>query len=499
MSFLLKSKKLKILFVASEAAPFIKIGGLGDVLYSLPNGLRDLGHDARIMIPSYASIQGEKFPMKMHLEGLRVPSGRVGEDLICNVKTLVEIPRGCGETYFLENQEYYEQRGSVYGYDDDAARWALLCRGTLEFLRNNIEWTPDVIVASDWQGGLIPNFLKTEYAEDPVLRKIASVFSIHNLYFQGKFDHRFINELEYDDGRSTIPPIGDPKLLKTNFMRRGIRFADAINTVSPTYAKEITTPEFGELLDPLLQDRRAHLFGILNGIDYIQNDPENNPNIDFHYSVKSLSERRKNKVVLQRKFNLEEDDSIPIFAIVSRLTSQKGLVLLKDTIEPLLDNYKFQLIVLGTGESIFLSFFTELEKKYKQVATHLSFDNILPHVIYAGADVVLIPSKFEPSGLTQMEAMRYGALPLVRKTGGLADSVIGYDPCEEVGTGFTFEKYDKYAFFGAFVEAIQTYKYKDIWTQIQKRAMAANFSWDKSAVEYVGLFKKAIAFNQIKK
>lgn len=498
MSFLSKSKKLKILFVASEAAPFIKVGGLGDVLYSLPKALRDLGHDARVMIPRYASIQSDKFPMKMRLEGLAVPSGRVGKDLICNVKTLVEIPEGCGETYFLENMEYFEQRGSVYGYDDDATRWAVLCRGTLEFLRNNTEWTPDVLVASDWQGGLVPNFLRTEYSQDPVLSRIASVFSIHNLYFQGKFDHRFINELEYDDGQSTIPAVDDPRLLKTNFMRRGIRYADVVNTVSPTYAKEITTPEFGELLDSILQERRAHLFGILNGIDYVQNDPENNPNIDFHYSAKSLSERKKNKAVLQRKFNLEENDDIPLFAIISRLTKQKGFGLIVDTIEPLLDNYKFQFIVLGTGDSNFLSFFSDLDKKYDQVATHLSFDNILPHVIYAGADVILIPSKFEPSGLTQMEAMRYGALPLVRKTGGLADSVIGHDPREKISTGFVFEKYDMHAFFGAFVQALETYKYKDVWSQIQKRAMATNFSWDKSAYEYVELFKRAIAFNNSK-
>lgn len=495
MNFLSTKKQLKILFVASEVAPFIKVGGLGEVLYALPIALRKLGHDARVMLPKYGSMPGDKFPMKMHIEGLLVPSGKVGKNLICNVKTLVETSEESVETYFLENQEYFEQRGSVYGYDDDAARWALLCRGSLEFLRNNLEWVPDVIVASDWQGGLIPNFLETEYLSDPILSKVASVFSIHNLYFQGMFDHHFINELEYDDGQSIIPAIDDPRMLRTNFMRRGIRYADVVNTVSPTYAQEITTPEFGELLDTLLQERRSHLFGILNGIDYQINDPETNSYIDFHYSDKNIQNRKKNKAALQRKFNLEQNDDVPIFAIVSRLSAQKGFDLLIETIEPLLLNYKFQLIVLGTGESVYLSLFGELDKKYDEVATHLSFDSMLPHAIYAGADVILIPSRFEPSGLTQMEAMRYGALPLVRKTGGLADSVIEYDPIKQIGTGFVFEKYDKYAFFGAFVQALETYKYKEAWTNIQERAMAANFSWDKSAKEYVDLFKKAIAFN----
>ena len=495
MKFLNKERGLKILFVASEAAPYVKIGGLGEVLYSLPKALCELGHDARIMIPCYASIQAEKYPMTMHHEGLKVPNGENDNDIICNVKVLLNSQRTCPMAYFLENQEYFEKRGRVYGYDDDAARWAILCRGSLEFIRNNT-WIPDIIVASDWQGGLIPNFIKTEYANDPVLSKIASVFSIHNLYFQGMFDQRHINDLEYDDGQSKVPPINDARLLKTNFMRRGIRYADVVNTVSQNYAQEITTPEFGELLENILQERRSRLFGILNGIDYIINDPETNPHVEFKYSIKNIKERQKNKAMLQKKFNLEEDPNVPIFGIVSRLVEQKGFELLLDTIKPLLDNYKFQLIVLGSGDSKYLSFFSELEKQYHQVATHLSYDGALPHMIYSGADVILIPSRFEPSGLTQMEAMRYGALPLVRKTGGLADSVEGYYPDSHGGNGFVFEKFDKFAFFGAFVRALETYHYKTIWAAIQKRAMSANFSWNKSAVEYVSLFKKAIAFNK---
>lgn len=497
MRFIKKDRKLKILFVATEASPFVKIGGLGEVMYALPKALRELGHDARVIIPKYLSIPADKYKFKENINGIHVPgtNGYTERPIICNVKSLEcdDIPKN----YFLENQEFFEQRGSVYGYDDDAARWAVLCRGTLEFIRSkDNDWIPDVIVASDWQGGLIPNLVKTEYKDDPIISNIAVTFSIHNLHYQGMFDYRHINELDFDDGQSTVPSVGDSRLLKTNFMRRGIRYADVVNTVSPNYAQEITTPEYGELLDTILQERRSRVFGILNGIDYESNNPEENPHVENKYSIRSIDERAKNKAFLQRKFNLEEDPNIPIFASIGRLSEQKGLDLIADTIEPLLNNYKFQLIVLGTGDSRFLSYFGDLEKKYDQVATHLSFDRVLPHIIYSGADVILVPSRFEPSGLTQMEAMRYGAIPLVRKTGGLADSVEKYSPVTKTGTGFVFEKYDKFAFFGAMVEAIETFKYKDEWRKMQKRAMSSNFSWSKSAKEYVDLFNKAINFNK---
>jgi starch synthase len=476
--------------VGSEAVPFVKIGGLGEFLYSLPKALKELGHDARVMIPKYAVIDQEKFPMTTVMERLTIPNPGA-EDIICNVKQYTNDNSQDPVSYFLENQEYYEKRGSVYDYDDDASRWALLCRGVIEFVRTNADWRPDIIVANDWQGGLLPNYMKSEYQDDPIISKIAVVFVIHNLCYQGRFDHHHISELDYDDGKSAIPPITDPRLLKTNFMSRGIRFADIVNTVSPNYAREITTPEYGELLDNLLQERRSHLYGILNGISYDRYNPETNPYVEFKYNTKNLDERQKNKKILQQKFNLEERKDAFVVAIVSRLSEQKGFDLVTETIKPLLDNFDFQFVVVGSGDSKYMSFFEELDKQYSQVATHLSYDEILPHVVYSGADMILIPSRFEPSGLTQMEAMRYGTVPLVRKTGGLADSVEDYDPSQQTGTGFVFEKYDPYAFFGTFIRAFETHKYPKIWQDIQKRAMAANFSWEKSAKEYVELFKRA--------
>lgn len=470
------------------------------MMYSLPKALREIGHDARMMIPKYSSIDSAKFSMSMVKEGLTVPKGAVSgssenDQMVCNVKKFLDLDNGNAVTYLLENEEYYEQRGSVYGYDDDPTRWALLSKGALEFIRTNDEWRPDVIIASDWQGGLIPNYIKTIYKNDTVLSKIATVFSIHNLYFQGMFDHRFISEMDYDDGQSEIPPIGDSRIFKMNFMRRGIRYADVINTVSPSYAREITTPEYGELLDNLLQERRSHLFGILNGINYDAYNPETDPYISFKYNAKNLKERSKNKEILRQKFNLPQGDSKFILGMVSRLSEQKGLDILIEAIGPMLDNFNFELVIVGQGDSKYMSFFSELEKNYPNIKAHLSYDAILPHFVFAGADAILIPSKFEPCGLTQMEAMRYGAVPIARKTGGLADSVEDYDPTEQTGTGFVFEKFDKFALFGTMIRALETYKYPKLWEGIQKRAMSANFSWSASAKEYAEIFKKAIDFN----
>lgn len=482
---------LKVLFVGSEVAPFVKVGGLGEVLHALPKALAELGHDVRTMAPKYASINEEEFPMSVVLEGLLVPNPG-NDDIICNVK---KYQNGDSSvvSYFLENQEYYEKRGSVYGYDDDPARWTLLSRGALEFIRQTAnKWKPDIIVANDWQGGLIPNFMKCDYSEDLIISKIASIFIIHNIYYQGMFNHRYATELDYDDGQSAIPAITDPRILKMNFMRRGIRYADVISTVSPTYAREITTPEYGELLDPLLQERRSRLFGILNGINYENYNPETNPYVEFKYNEKNLEERKRNKKVLQQKFNLPEDKDVFVVCMISRFVEQKGIDLVLETMEPLLENFDFQLVLLGSGEERYISFFNELDKKYKKVATHLSFDNVLPHVIYSGADAILIPSRFEPCGLAQMEAMRYGVVPIVRKIGGLADSVKDHTSEDDPGTGFVFEKYEKYAFFGAFMRAYEIYKYPKIWREIQKRAMRENFSWEKSAREYEKLFLRAL-------
>jgi starch synthase len=492
---------LKILFVASEAGPFIKAGGLGEVMFSLPRAVKGLGHDARVMIPRYAGIDQEKFRLEMEVENLNVPTGHDGsgqqpEYLVCNVKKYESDSgndRSPVTAYFLENQEYFENRANVYGYGDDAIRWALLGRGVLEFLRSQRKWTPDVIIAADWQAAFVINYLKTVYKNDSRLNKIAAVFSIHNLYYQGMFDHRFVSQMDYDDGKSPIPPFYDPALLKMNMMRRGILYADAINTVSPTYAREIMTEEYGELLDGLLRERRSVVYGILNGLDYETVNPKTDPHLAAKYDSGSIKRRTKNKEQLQDRFGLPVDKNKFVLGIVSRLDSQKGFDLLFDTLEPLVRQLDIQLLVVGSGDGKFMGFFDEMGKKFpKNVAAHLSFDLVLPHLIFGGADALLMPSRFEPSGLVQMEAMRYGMIPIVRKTGGLADTVEDYDPINNTGTGFVFSEFSGFSLAVAITRAFENYRHKNDWLAIQERAMEQDFSWEHSAKEYLDLFEKAL-------
>lgn len=498
--FFRNNHKLKILFVASEAAPYVKIGGLGEVMRSLPHALRDLGYDARVMFPKYADIDTKD--LNLQPEILSIPLFSSAADpyglLVSNVLKLIE-PDGRVTAYFLENAEYYEKRANVYGYNDDTARWVLLSKGVLEFIKQS-EWKPDIIVANDWMTGFIPNLLETEYKNDPILSKIATVFVIHNLKHQGMFDQRFISEIDYDSGQGSIPDFFDPNLWKLNGMRRGILYADVISTVSPTYAQEILAPELGEKLEEILRSRRARLFGVLNGIDYEEFNPETDPQVAFHYNALNIKERAGNKTVLQKRVNLPEDSNKFIVGFVGRLDEQKGIGLLMPVIDSLLENLGFELVLVGTGEDNFRVFFQELQTRHpKQVSVNLLFDANLPKMIFSGADIVLIPSKFEPCGLVQMEAMRYGAIPLVRRVGGLADSVDNYSPEESKGTGFVFDKYDHNAFLITLVQAFETFRFKKEWQKLIKRAMKKDFSWHQSAKEYAKLFQKALAFHQEQK
>ncbi|PIU68346.1 hypothetical protein COS81_04260 [candidate division WWE3 bacterium CG06_land_8_20_14_3_00_42_16] len=489
---------LNILIVGTEASPYAQVGGIGRVLFFLPQALMRLGHDVRVMIPKYGKIDEKKYPLELVYEGLKIPTGEKGsnEYLICNVKThkLPEGPR----VYFLENMEYYEKRANEYGYVDDPIRFAILCRGVLEFIRHYEEWKPQIIHCNDWQSALIPQYLKTVYKNR--LKDITVLYTIHNLYYQGMFDHHFVSELDFDDGKSQIPSFFSERIHKINPMRRGIIYADLINTVSPTYAQEILTSEYGEGLDSLLRELRTKLSGILNGIDYTEFNPATDKIIHKNYTSSSIELREENKRELQREFNLPIDPETMIFGISSRLEDQKGIDLFMGVIEYVLKEYKAQLIVNGGGEGKYLSFFQKLEKDFPgKVGTNLNFDYTLPRHIFAGADVFLMPSRFEPCGITQMEAMRYGAIPLVRATGGLADTVEDFNPTNNTGTGFVFKTFDKMAFFGTLVRAMETYKYKAVWKNLIKRAMKKDFSWVESAKRYSDLYYRAIDLYRQKK
>ena len=493
----------KVLFIAPEATPFAKAGGLGEVMFALPRALNKIGHDARVMIPRYAGIDLDKFHLKMEYEGLEVPTdSKSNKDteppfLICNVRKYTPEGKDSDKklpvtTYFLENEEYYEKRSNVYGYSDDPVRWALFCRGVLEFFRRNNDWVPDIIVASDWQTGFLSNYLRTNYKENLKLSKIATVFMIHNLYYQGVFDHRFVSEMDFDDGQSVLPSIFEERFLKINGMRRGIMNSDAITTVSPTYSQEIMTKDFGEMLDDLLKERRSRVYGVLNGIDYDDFNPAADTHIPVNYDSQSIAKRAKNKEELQARFGLPKTKGVPVIGIVSRLVEQKGFDLMFNVAEPLLKELGFQLVILGGGEAKYMGFFKDLMDKFpKQVSAHLSFDPVLPHLIYSGADMILVPSKFEPCGLVQMEALRYGAIPVVRKTGGLSDSVKDFDSTSGEGTGFVFSDFNPLSLAIVISRAIEHYKNQPEWKLIQKQAMDADFSWENSANEYSRIFEIA--------
>jgi len=493
-NFLLFKKPLKVLFVAAEVHPYATVGGLGMVIFSLTRALKKMDIDCRIFMPKYGSIDEKKYKTEMIFEGLKVPTGDTVEEkkfLICNVKKHIP-PEPDIPVYFLENMEYYEKRSNVYGYSDDPIRFLLLSRGILEFLKTS-DWIPDIIHCSDWHTGALPNYLKTAYKDDPILSKIKTIFSIHNLAHQGIFDHHFVSQMDFDDGKSEISPFFSDKLPKQNFLRRGIIYSDIVNTVSETYAQEIMTPEYGEKLDDLLKELRTKIFGILNGLDYEQMNPATDKLIPVNFGPSNLKNRKKNKNQLQKEFNLEISQETPVLGMVARLDEQKGIDLLFPILEILLLEFKVQFVVVGGGEGKYRSFFEEMSKKFpKKVGCHLMLDFTLARHIFAGSDIFLVPSKFEPCGITQMEAMRYGAIPVVRKTGGLADTVEDFDPIKNSGTGFVFEKFSSHALLGAIVRALETFKYKKIWQGLIKRDMSANFSWEVSAQKYLELYKKAL-------
>ncbi|MEK7123941.1 MAG: glycogen/starch synthase, partial [Patescibacteria group bacterium] len=359
-------------------------------------------------------------------------------------------------------------------------------------------WKPDVFVAAVWQRVFLPNLLKTVYSRDSDLSKIATVFSIHNISFQAMFDHRFVPEMDFDAGQQPVADFDDPRLLKLNGMRRGIMYADAINTVSPTYSQEILTAEFGEKLNELLKERRGRLFGILNGVDYEILNPETDPHVKANYSGKNFIKNRAiNKLALQKQFGLAEDKDKFLIGIVSRMDRQKGFDLIIEAADALFANIDFQRVIVGGGDNKYRLFFQELEKKYpKKVAGHFFFDSVMPRMIFAGADAILMPSRFEPCGLVQMEAMRYGAVPIARKIGGLADSILDFDPERQTGTGFLFENFDPYALFVAIVRAKEAFRNKKEWSGLIGRAMSRDFSWQRSAEEYLKLFSLALKLKQ---
>ncbi len=493
----MKKSKMSVLFVCAEAAPYATIGGLAQVAYFLPKALMELGVDVSIFMPRYGTINEKKYHIKPFLTGLNVPTDeKTGyTELICNVKVRHGTKRD-PTVYFLENMEYYEKRANVYGYADDHVRFALLSRGALEFVKA-ADMRPTIIHTNDWHTGYLSNYLQTAYQHDPVFRAVSTVFTIHNLRNQGLFDYRFASPMDFDDGKSPLQPFFTGHLRKQNALKRGIIYSDVVNTVSDTYSREIMTPEYGEGLDQLIKELRTKVFGILNGLDYTEFDLRTDRFIKKNFSWRDLEARKLNKVDLQHAFNLTPDPSVPILAYTGRLDDQKGMDLLADVLPAVLSEYNVQFVVVGTGLPKYRDFFTELEKTYAgRVGTHLMRDFVLPRRVFAGADILLLPSKFEPGGIVVIEGMRYGCVPVVRSTGGLADIVSDCDIENHTGNGFSFRDYNKLSFFGAIVRALEMYKNIRCWKRLVGRVMREDLSWHKAAKQYIDLYDRAIEFRR---
>ncbi len=478
---------LKILLLAAEVVPFAKTGGLADVAGALPKAIRALGHDIRVAMPRYGRIDPGRFQLQEVLSPFDVPIHHTTEP----ARLLQGTIGGDVPVYLVDNARYFGREG-IYMYPDDADRFIFYCRAVLEALKH-LDWQPDVIHCHDWHTAIVPNWLNTLYKDDPFFAGVVTVYTIHNLAYQGIFGYRVLEIAGIDEwGFQYHPEMADLNEV-VDLMARGIYWADLVSTVSETYAHEILTPEYGERLDPLLRDRRDRLFGILNGIDYETVNPATDPHIAAPYDAATLERRLENKLALQREARLPEEADIPLIGIISRLTDSKGFDLLGGAIDHILD-LGLQLVLMGTGDQHYHDLFSRMVQQYpRQMAIFLTFNDSLARRIYAGSDLFLMPSRFEPCGTNQMIAMHYGSVPIVRATGGLADTVQDFDPRTGQGTGFVFKPYDRWMLFAAIVRAAETFKHRDVWRQIQLRGMSADFSWDRSARRYVDLYRRAIA------
>ncbi len=476
----------------------------------LPKALIKLGHDVRVFTPKYGSVDGTapNFPgkpkvapkrLKMELENLSVPvihhpsSIDHPSALLCNVKSVRLFPHD-PLVYFLENREYYEQRANVYGYADDHVRFGLLSKGCLEWLLHEPNgWLPDLIHANDWHTGYLVDMIRRDPRYKEAFKDIPVVYTVHNFKHQGNgvWDFRFAPADRKDTGKNPLPDLLDDKLIECNALMRGIINADAVNTVSKTHVDEIQTQEYGEGLEEILRKNNHKLFGILNGLDREEFNPARDKKIKTNYNYRQLFRRAENKLMLQKEFKLPPDPRMPLFAISGRMDRQKGIGLLMEVLPKLMENYKFQFLALGGGEESFRQFFVELSQKYPdRAAVYPRPSFSLPRQIFGGADVIVMPSQFEPGGIVALESMRYGAVPLVRRTGGLNDVIADFDPDTGAGNGFSFSAFDPWALYGAWVEALTIYRRRDLWKRLVVNCMKEDFSWSKAAGEYEEMYNQ---------
>ncbi|HTM15577.1 MAG TPA: glycogen synthase GlgA [Terracidiphilus sp.] len=479
---------MQIVFAASEASPFAKTGGLADVVGALPREVAKLGHEVSIFLPLYASVRPHlEKELKYAVRSITIPfshgnrfAGIVDGGLRDSVRY-----------YFVDCPEFFDRQG-LYGnngdsYSDNAERFALYCRAVLEAAKTL--GVPDVFHVHDWQAALLPVLLRTVYSADPLLKDAASVLTIHNAGYQGWFPPSTTDLLLLPWDLYTYDKLEHYGTF--NFLKGGVVYSDLITTVSPKYAEEFQTPEFGNGLDGALRQRSADLRGILNGVDYTEWDPATDGNLAGHFSPLDLSGKRDCRKDLLHAFGLEVPDQTPLIGICSRFASQKGFDLLEQIAGRLAER-DLAVIALGTGEPYYEKFFRDFAfANAARFSVQIRYDDAMAHKIEAGADIFVMPSRFEPCGLNQIYSLKYGTIPVVRATGGLDDTVQEWDPEKKTGTGFKFEAYEPQALLDSIDRALAAFYDKTQWRTLMENGMAQNFSWEKPAREYVAAYEDA--------
>ncbi|MBU1130903.1 glycogen synthase [Patescibacteria group bacterium] len=482
------NKKLKIVSVASEVHPFSKSGGLADVARSLPKALKRLGHDVVVITPFYAQIINIKeYGLKPIYENV---------DLEIDKENSVKINYWKGylmeglPIYFIESGQYFSKKKELYGSQHENRRFYLFDLAALKLL-TLLKFEADIIHCHDWHTGLIPELLQKQFKESSVLKNSKTIFTIHNLAFQLGHNWWEMPLEKKDDGRKALPKFSSPDIENINFAKRAILNADVINAVSEQYAQEILTPKFGQDLHRILENNKQKLFGIINGIDHFEYNPATDPGLAKNYSIDSFYFKKQNKEALQKYFKLPVKPEIPLLAMASRISEQKGFELLIKILETLLKR-NLQLIIAGDGEKKYLNIISKLQKKYPKKLSLKPFEQKGETSIYAGSDLLLLPSRFEPCGLNQLYALRYGCIPVVHSIGGLADTVEDFNPKTQQGNGFIFKIYHEYNLLIAVARAIETFQYKEVWKKIINNGMKISSSWEIPAKKYVELYKKAL-------
>jgi starch synthase len=480
---------MRILLASSEVAPFAKTGGLADVAGALPKALAKLGHDVRVVLPKYRMVDTTKHGLKPILSPLPVPIAGAIENAAVRQGAIGSVP-----TYFIEHDGYYDRKG-LYQFEgrdhpDNSERFAFFSRAILEMTKA-LDFIPAVYHCNDWQTGLVPTYLRTTYQHAPEFQGSGILFTVHNLGYQGLFKPAALAIANL--GPELFNPFGVEFYGKVNFLKAGLVFSDLITTVSRKYSQEIQTEEFGHGLEGVLRARTRDVHGILNGIDYDEWHPSRDALIAARFSQDDVSGKAACKADLQRAFDLPERPDVPLLAVISRLTPQKGMDLVAEALDSMLD-LDTQFVLLGTGDADLHTAFEEAKARHpSRVGLKLGFDVALSHKIEAGADMFLMPSRYEPCGLNQMYSLAYGTIPVVRATGGLDDTIQPFDPETGAGNGFKFAEATPEALLTTVRRAVALYRQPDQWPRLMRNGMACDFSWNRSAREYEALYQQIVS------